>query len=200
MNARIVLLVVATAAASGGVGAYAGYLYAEKKLMKEYDEKFQDEIASTKKFYEKQAEEAEPEGDVVVEEIIVVEGYIPDNARPKRAVPKLPEDKRPRVVTIDEFAENPKDYDQRTITYYEGDDVLVDEHDIPIDDIDGVIGLASLDHFGYGSRDPDIVYVRNPWISMDLEVTREKGTYEESVAGSIKHSYGRPRKFRIDDD
>lgn len=195
MNARLVLLVAAVAVASGGAGAYAGYLYAEKKLMADYDARFQEEMASTKAFYEKQAEETEPESDLVVEEIIVVEGYIP-----KPAVPKLPEDKKPRVVTIEEFAENPKDYDQRTITYYEGDDVLVDEHDIPIDDIDGVIGLGSLDHFGYGSRDPDIVYVRNPWISMDLEVTREKGSYEESVAGSIKHSDRSPRRFRIDDD
>jgi hypothetical protein len=119
----------------------------------------------------------------------------------RREIPKRA-GKKAFVVSFDEFKENPKDYDQRTLTYYEKDDVLVDERDTPIDDIDLTIGLEALDQFGNGSNDPNIVYVVNEWAAMGFEIIRERESYEETVLGSMKHSSDRrrPRKFRIDDD
>lgn len=117
------------------------------------------------------------------------------NEVPKRN-PKIP-----YVISYDEYFENPKDYDQRTITYFSKDDVLVEERDTPIEDVLGIVGPNALDQFGHGSNDPNIVYVRNDHLSMDFEICWDPDSFEETVLGQIKHSEGhKVRKFRIDDD
>jgi hypothetical protein len=201
-----------------GVGAFLGYKYAERRLSEEYEVRLKVEINKTKAFYTKLAKKAEYSDPTnLAEEIIESEHYIPadgsedteeldselDRHVPFNYAKEVPkrEGQRRYVISFEEMKENPKDYDQRTITYYEKDDVLVDERDTPIDDIDGLIGLENLEQFGNGSKDPNIVYIRNDFLAMDLEVIREFESYEETVLGSIKHSnQRRPRKFRIDDD
>lgn len=107
----------------------------------------------------------------------------------------------PYVISWDEFNENAGDYDQKTLIYFSKDDVLVEEHDNPIEDVLDLLGPVALDQFGNGSNDPNIVYVRNERISMDFEVCYDPDSFEETVVGHIKHGDNRKiRKFRLDDD
>lgn len=106
---------------------------------------------------------------------------------------------RPYILSHDEFFENEKDYSQNSLTYFEGDDVLTDEQDTPIRDVHGTIGADNL-RFGYGSKDKNIVYIRNDRLSADFEVCRSFGTFTEEVLGFIEHADKvRPRKFRHED-
>lgn len=125
----------------------------------------------------------------------------------------------PYVIHQDEYMENEPEHSQVTVTYYDGDDVLVDERERPIPDVDETIGLEATKLFGHGSTDPNIVYVRNDRLDLDFEVVLSTGKYAEIVlgfedpSGQLEHSDrrgsrqrenhdGRPknRKFRGDDE
>lgn len=97
------------------------------------------------------------------------------------------------VIHLDERHER-DDFDEVTLTYYQGDDVLCDQHDKPVDDHDMVVGLENLDKFGHGSGDPNIVYIRNEALSIDVEVVKSEKTYAEEVHG-FKHE-DTPRRRR----
>lgn len=106
------------------------------------------------------------------------------------------------VISLDEHIENDLDHDQTTLTYYAKDDVLVEEpRSTIITNALDVLGPVALDQFGNGSKDPNIVYVRNEELGMDYEVVRDPGSFEEEVLGHIKHGEG-PKvwKFRIHDE
>lgn len=117
---------------------------------------------------------------------------------------------KPYVLTHDEFYEGEKDYEQTHLTYYQGDDVLVDERDQVIPDEESIVGNDNLTRFGHGSKDENIVFVRNENLEVDFEVTRSFGKYSIEVMGldddddegSLKHSVhsGGPRRFRQRDE
>lgn len=79
------------------------------------------------------------------------------------------------VITPIEFAEK-EDYDTHTLTYY-SDGVLTDEQDNPVDDIDEVVGLESLEIFGM--CDTDSVYVRNDRLKTDYEILLDMRPYSD---------------------
>lgn len=87
----------------------------------------------------------------------------------------------PYIITHDEFFAGEKDYDTIELTYYEQDDTLADEQDKPIREIDKVIGEDHLVHFGRGSKDHNVVYIRNDRLGCDYEVTKSTGSYVEEV-------------------
>jgi hypothetical protein len=91
----------------------------------------------------------------------------------------------PYIVHEDEYNENEDEHNQVTVTYFDGDDVLVDERERPIPDVDETIGLEATKLFGHGSRDPNIVYVRNDRLELDFEVVRSTGKYAEIVLGFV---------------
>lgn len=109
---------------------------------------------------------------------------------------------RPYLITEAEHLENPNEYEQSTLTFYEGDDVLTDSRDKPIPEPDKIVGDDNLLRFGVGTDDPNIVYVRNERLKMDFEVLRSTGKYTTEVLGFIEHSDSdrRPRKFRMGRD
>lgn len=117
----------------------------------------------------------------------------------RKAKPDLP-----HVITKDEFDNNDTDYDQATLTYYDGDDVLADQQDSPVDNIEAVMGYENLLRFGHGSGDPRIVYIRNPKLELDFEVVHSDGKFAKEVLGfddELQHSHRRPqRKFRPSDE
>lgn len=104
---------------------------------------------------------------------------------------------RPYIIHVDEKAE--KDYDEITLTYYAGDDVLCNSEDVIMDDQDRLVGLAHLDKFGHGSNDPSIVYIRNDELTLDIEVIRSNGTYAEEVHGFKHEDPPRRRRSRQDE-
>ena len=86
------------------------------------------------------------------------------------------EDERPYVISPDEFGE--KDgYENVTLTYY-ADGVLTDYFDNVISNIDEVVGLDSLDHFG--EYEDDAVFVRNEKMETDYEILRDLRDFNES--------------------
>lgn len=111
-------------------------------------------------------------------------------------------EEEPYVISHDEFMANEKDYQQTQLTYYEGDDVLADDKDRTIDEEDEVVGSANLLKFGHGSKDVNIVYIRNDTLGLEFEVVRSDGKYAELVLGFIEHSESDPRnrRFRVDRD
>lgn len=104
---------------------------------------------------------------------------------------------RPFVIHIDEKGEN--DYDETTLTYYAGDDVLCSSDDTVIDNPDGIVGVINLDKFGHGSNDRNIVYVRNNNLAIDIEVVRSDKTYAEEVHGFKHEETPRRRRPRQDE-
>lgn len=115
----------------------------------------------------------------------------------RKASPHLP-----YVISQDEYMEGEPGYEQITLAYYEdGEGVLVDPQDKPIPDSDKIVGDDNLLRFGHGSGDSRVVYVRNDDISVDFEIVKSQGSYEQEVLG-LRHSdeRRRPRRMRASDD
>ena len=107
----------------------------------------------------------------------------------------------PHVIHHDEFMNNEKKYNQETLTYYKGDDIVADQEDKPIYNYSTLMGHLK---FGHGSGDENVVYIRNETINMEWEVLLHDGSYETEVLGlqiedeyeksDIKHAH--VRRFR----
>lgn len=103
----------------------------------------------------------------------------------------------PYVITYDEFNEEEQDFEKISLTFYEGDGVLADDKDSPVPDEDSIVGDENLSKFGYGSKDHNIVYVRNEHLESDFEILRTAEDFASAVLG-FQHSEYTPRgrKFR----
>lgn len=120
----------------------------------------------------------------------------------------------PYIITHDEYYAGDLEYENSSLTYYEQDDTLTDDQDKPIRDIEKTIGEDHLVRFGHGSRDRNIVYIRNDRLGMDFEVVKSTGSYVEEVlgmldddssGGELRHSnrnahLARRREFRHGDE
>lgn len=102
-------------------------------------------------------------------------------------VPKRTAD-APYIIHRDEFfGEEAEGYIQSTLMYYKGDDILVDEQDVPIYDRAKVV--CELE-FGKGSEDPSIVYIRNDKLEAEYEVILDRGLFQVEVLGAqLEHSF-----------
>lgn len=110
---------------------------------------------------------------------------------------------KPYVIHRDEFWAEELDFTQITLTYYQADDILTDDHDVPIYNFRKIVGDAM--QFGHGSGDTNVVYIRNEILTAEYEVLFCPGSYEEEVLGvelekkfkadDLKHS---ARKFKMD--
>ncbi len=83
----------------------------------------------------------------------------------------------PYLITEVEFDEGKDEYDKISLTYYDGDDILIDEDGDVITDPDEIIGEDALISFGTGSSDKNMVYVRNEKLQCDYEIIREFSSY-----------------------
>lgn len=88
---------------------------------------------------------------------------------------------KPYIIHETEYFANETDYSQSTLTYYAGDDILVDEREVPIYNYKSVTGELI---FGHGSEDQNVVYVRNDRLSGEYEILRDSGSYEIEVLGN----------------
>jgi len=109
----------------------------------------------------------------------------------------------PFVIHKDEFYADEMEYTQSTLTYYSGDNILVDEDDTPIYNHDSIVGPLL---FGHGSGDPNVFHVRNDKRKAEYEILFDPGYYSVEVLGiemeevaekELKHSS--IRRFRLDD-
>lgn len=100
------------------------------------------------------------------------------------------------IISYEEFMENAPDHTQIELAYYDEDDVVADDRDIPLDDPDDTIGPEALSHFGYGSKDPNTVYVRNERLDSDYQIVRARGSFAALVHGFRHSDHQKIRRFR----
>lgn len=108
----------------------------------------------------------------------------------------------PYVIHRDEFWSEEMDYLQSTLYYYEGDDILVDDDNAPVYNHKDIVGELK---FGHGSKDPNIVFVRNDRLRAEYEIVRHTGSYSREILGleiednmrskDLKHSL---HKFKME--
>ena len=109
-------------------------------------------------------------------------------------------EERPHILHVDEYFANEKQYTQITLMYYQGDNILCDDKDVPIYNPESMVGKLD---FGHGSNDPNIVYIRNDKLQVEFEVLLDHGHFQIEVLGAhveddyeegdVKHSL---HKFR----
>lgn len=83
--------------------------------------------------------------------------------------------KGPYVIPPDELGEE-DDYEIETLYYFE-DKVLTDDFFNPIEDVEGMVGKASLETFG--QYEDDSVYVRNDRYKIYFEILADLRKYSE---------------------
>lgn len=112
----------------------------------------------------------------------------------------------PFVITEEEFHENQHDHEQLNLTYYQGDKVVANETDNPVENTTVLIGDECLERFGHGSNDRNSVYVRNMEKGLDFEIVRSPGKFANEVLGldyydqdNLRHSSS-IRRFRDQDE
>lgn len=106
----------------------------------------------------------------------------------------------PYVITLDEYQEEEESYDKITLVFYGEDGVLVDDHDVRVDNVDYTVGSQNLHRFGMGSKDKSTVYVRNDEREADYEIVLNEGSYSEIVLGvKVAAPKSRPGKMRDDE-
>lgn len=106
---------------------------------------------------------------------------------------------KPYVITHDEFFGAERDFETASYTWFEMDEVLVDERSQPVANPDLMVGDDYTGRFGSGSKDPTIVYIRNERLEIDFEISKSGGSYVEEVLGmpdegELKHNDQRDRR------
>ncbi len=186
--------------AGAGIGSAVTY-----KLLKTKYEKFaQEQIDSVKETYQRRATLKVPDelSETVDEEVeeaieagmsektdISVSDYAKqlkdlgytkysdissDKNEEKEEEPKPMIDK-PYVIPPEEFGEF-EDYECITLTCY-ADKVLTDDNDELVEDVDDVVGLDSLNHFG--EYEENSVHVRNDRLKCDFEILYDPRNYSD---------------------
>ena len=102
----------------------------------------------------------------------------------------------PYVISVGEFQEGDEN-DNVVLTYFEGDDNVVDESNVIVPDVNRLIGEEALTMFGKFSEDKNIVYVRNERLNLDFEIIRDHRSWTDSLLGIPKSN--KIGKMREDD-
>lgn len=127
-------------------------------------------------------------------EIIETGDYNAEEEQAKKAAGK------PYILEHDVFYDNDLNHPQSTLTYFEEDDVLIDEKDRPIPNKDSAIGAGNL-RFGVGTDQANVVLIHNPTLGVDYEVTRDKGSYAREILNYEPVERKRPvGRFRDTDE
>lgn len=184
--------------AGAGIGSAATWVFAKKK----YSKISKDEIESVKRAFANKKEvlikkendtndiiDSKKEDDSTINaakalkkssiidysSVLKRENYI-DYSKSEKDDKKLGKE-CPYVISPDEFGEF-DDYEKVSLTYY-SDKVLTDDNDDIIDDVEAVVGLDSLDHFG--EYEDDSVFVRNDQRMCDYEILLDERTYSDAM-------------------
>jgi hypothetical protein len=176
-------------------GAITGVAVTYRYISKTYSQIAAEEVNEAQDHYRKKYLDqvvADHESDVrlkaahaeAVEAAVALTNYqgMATTDKPKATRPAIdPEAKEPYLIGADEFVNTEVGYEQITVTYYEGDDVMVDEVDEPLTAkrIEECIGRGNLAKFGELS----VIYVRCEKFNMDFEVVRDTGKYSVEVLG-----------------
>lgn len=178
-------------------GAAIGSLVTWQFVKKKYERIAQEEIDSVKEVYSARysaKHEEEPAEEQEDDEMEITSKYVkPDLGSYASAVKESgydypvekteernaerPNDK-PYVITPEEY-DCELDYDKICLMYY-ADQILADDMDQIVHDVESLVGIESLTHFG--EYEPDTVLVRNDAKRCDYEICRSARTYLEVIA------------------
>lgn len=182
-------------------GAAVGAVTTWKLLDRKYQEQAIQEAEEIREYYRDKYSEIEDDSTEEVEEddeadpdekpdireyaaMVNREGYTNYAAggvreeRPK----EVSDVERPYVISPEEFGET--DYKTVSLTYYK-DEVLADGRNKIIKNVDDVVGIDSLDHFG--EYEDDSVFVRNDAKKTDYEILLDDRAYSE-IINTTAHS------------
>lgn len=196
---KVYWLVTGAALVGLGSGLGVGYLLAERHLDEFYAKLSQDEIAEAKKFYAtlhkrgsfetpEQAVEALIPVEEAADALLAYQGKVEVTEVETTTVTRnifeemtKVDQTVPHIISEEQFMENGTEYLQHSLTYYEGDSVLVDERDEPIaaSEIDKTVGVSNLNSFGSETT----IYVRNNKMQTEFEIVKSEGRYSEEVLG-----------------
>ena len=169
------------------IGATVGSLATWRLLKTKYEQIAQEEIDSVKETflrnheeddnYDNIPDESEPINGIdekpalsVYTEKLKEQGYLTESKEGG-----TDDMSKPFVISPEEYGEI-DDHELYSYTYY-ADKVLTDENNEPIDNVDEMVGLESLNHFGeYGD---DSVYVRNEERKADYEILLDDESYKD---------------------
>lgn len=90
---------------------------------------------------------------------------------------------KPYVIDPEEFGMC-DDYEEISLTYY-ADSILTDEDDELVDDVEDIIGVDSLNHFG--EYEEDSVFVRNDRLKCDYEILLDERKYSDVFKRGHSH-------------
>lgn len=170
-------------------GAAIGVAVTHKYFKTKYERIAQEEIDSVKRAFSEsqQSEPTEgstendgasapnPEEVAAYNAIVTQQGYSDSDAPVKSVGKEVEGVSRPYVISPADF-DTEDDYEAYSLTYYE-DGVLADEQNNPIENVDEMVGLDSLNHFG--EYEDDAVHVRNDAMQCDFEILRDLRNYSD---------------------
>jgi len=84
----------------------------------------------------------------------------------------------PYILTVEEFEDGKPGYDSIGLSYYRGDDSLVDDAEELVD-VDETVGEENLDAFR--RSDADSIYIRNDRIGVDYEIIAIDGNFYDDI-------------------
>lgn len=161
-------------------GAAIGSLVAWKIAKDKYEQIAREEIDEMREYYKQKTKPIEtnkniPDETEVSDYANQVQdmGYSCDYLAEKGEPETM---SRPYVISPDEFDEN--GYEIISLTYY-ADKVLANDMGEIVDDVDGTIGIDSLEHFG--EYEDDSVFVRDDELKIDYEILLDPKNYSDIV-------------------
>lgn len=161
-------------------GAAIGSLVTWKLVKTKYEQIAQEEIDSVKEAFskreekssEKEIEEADSEKKTF--EDIIDESCYKTESIDKEEKKEMDNSDRPYVITPEEFGDS--DYAIISLTYYT-DGTVTNEKNKIVANVDELVGLDSLNHFG--EYEDDSVFVRNDALQIDFEILKDWRDYSE---------------------
>ena len=101
-----------------------------------------------------------------------------DNEDKIESLRKAREDQKlPYIIDAAAFHNTQQWYEKITLTYFEGNDVLTDDREDPIDNPEELVGTDYKKFFGIDEDEPDIVMIRNDCNGCDYEICRVPASY-----------------------
>lgn len=161
-------------------GAAIGSLVTWKLVKTKYEQIAQEEIDSVKEAFSKRGEKAsekeidEDDSETESLEDIIDESCYKTESTDKEEKKEMNNSDRPYVITPEEFGDS--DYAIISLTYYT-DGTVTNEKNKIVANVDELIGLDSLNHFG--EYEDDSVFVRNDALQIDFEILKDWRDYSE---------------------
>lgn len=105
----------------------------------------------------------------------------------------------PVIISRKEYENENLEFDKVSYTYDADEETLVDEVGDLIPKPEDSVGLLALHNFGRESGDPNIVYVRNEALMLDIEIVRTSNGYSAGMFEDPEPVQQRVRKMKVTD-